>query len=65
MLTKDEARRRIAAITRLAEPAREGRGGTARCLGAMVAADNGIVRASLRAAGPSRAISTEDCNARA
>jgi hypothetical protein len=41
MLTKDEARRIAVKVTRLPEPTREGRGGTARCLGALVAVDNG------------------------
>jgi hypothetical protein len=65
MLPKDEARRIAVNVTRLPEPLGKA-AGTARCLGALVAADNAavrIVRASLRAAGPSRAISTEDCNA--
>jgi hypothetical protein len=39
MLTKDEARRIAVKVTRLPEPL--GPRGTARCLGALVAADNG------------------------
>jgi hypothetical protein len=63
MLTKDEARRIAVKVTRLPEPLGKAAGGPRDASAPWSAVR--ILRASLRAAGPSRAISTEDCNARA